>query len=48
VIMPARRFPLPWSVEGFDACSVVTDSAGKKHNNLRKMGENPFEVGLQA
>jgi hypothetical protein len=25
-----RRFPPPWSVEEFDACFVVTDSAGQK------------------
>jgi hypothetical protein len=28
--MTARRFPPPWSVEEFDACFVVTDSAGQK------------------
>ena len=30
IIMPARRFPPPWSLEELnDACFVVTDSAGQ-------------------
>jgi hypothetical protein len=29
-LMPARRFPPPWSVEELEACFVVTDSAGQK------------------
>jgi hypothetical protein len=29
-MMPARRFPQPWSVEELEACFVVTDSAGQK------------------
>ena len=28
--MTTRRFPQPWSIEEFDACFVVTDSAGQK------------------
>jgi hypothetical protein len=30
VIVPARRFPPPWSVEEQDACFVVKDAAGQK------------------
>ena len=29
-MMTTRRFPQPWSIEEFDACFVVTDSAGQK------------------
>jgi hypothetical protein len=29
-IMPARRFPPPWSVEDIGAAFVVTDSTGQK------------------
>jgi hypothetical protein len=28
-IMPARRFPPPWSVEELDACFVVRDHNGR-------------------
>src|SRR4029077_19033995 len=29
-LMPARRFPPPWSVEELDACFVVKDHSGQK------------------
>jgi hypothetical protein len=29
-VMPARRFPPPWSVEELDACYIVKDGAGQK------------------
>jgi hypothetical protein len=28
-VLPARRFPPPWSVEELDACFVVRDSSGQ-------------------
>jgi hypothetical protein len=34
--MTERRFPPPWSVEGFDACFVVKDSSGQK---LKRAGD---------
>jgi hypothetical protein len=34
-VMPARRFPPPWTVEGLDACFVVTDSA-RRHAAARR------------
>jgi len=30
VATPARRFPLPWSVEEQEECFVVKDGAGQK------------------
>jgi len=30
VILPARRFPPPWSVEELDACFVVRDRDGQQ------------------
>jgi hypothetical protein len=27
---PSSRFPPPWTIEEFDACFVVIDSAGQK------------------
>jgi hypothetical protein len=30
VIMPARRFPPPWSIDELEACFVVKDKAGQK------------------
>jgi hypothetical protein len=30
LLMQARRFPPPWTIEELDACFVVTDSTGQK------------------
>jgi hypothetical protein len=30
MIMPARRFPPPWSVEELEACFVVRDHDGQQ------------------
>ena len=41
----ARRFPLPWTIEGNDACFWVRDADGKRFAFTYYRTEGPGRIG---